>query len=531
VSIATPLERCAGARYSTSAEMRAFVHALCACAPGRARLETAPASDLPVLIWTPPRGAPALRVMLVGSLHGASEAAPGEALLALARDLLCGPQAGLADGLELIVIPCPNPAGRDRDSARNAAGVNLNRDFVLLGQTATRALDAALRHYAPDVLLDAHESAALKRQTLGQEGWLTAFGAQWDIPAGPAAAPPLRALAADVLLPALLAGVRARGLDAQRYVGEIRSTAQPITHGHLTLRALRNKAAMHGAASVLLETPMEPKADPHPSFRSILARVARQGLCMQVFLETVRAHAPAIRAARAAVRALADAPTLALGSRYVREPADAALTLPLRERSSGALAPTVFADHRALTEDPPRHCPARTGSALTRRSSPTGWTAMASRTSACAHRARWTPRGRRTAHSTPPAASRVLRGIAVGARCRPDRCTCRSPARSGGSPRCCSSHARPPACSAMRPMRHWCGRARRSFCCAQPEANAAPDRQGPRRASAPVRAGRVRRRARLQVREAQRGHAVEQVLHQHGGLPAQPRLCRQRVGS
>lgn len=50
-----------------------------------------------------------------------------------ARDVLFGLLQYLAAALELVFIP-------------NAAGVNLNRDFVLLNQPKSRALDWALRH-------------------------------------------------------------------------------------------------------------------------------------------------------------------------------------------------------------------------------------------------------------------------------------------------------------------------------------------------------------------------------------------------
>ena len=96
---------------------------------------------------------------------------------------------------------------------------------MLLDQPESRALDAAVRHYAPAVVLDAHESAVLKRKTLGQEGYLTAFEAQFDVASTPAIPAALRDFATDILLPQLIAGVQARGLHAQRYIGEIRSLA------------------------------------------------------------------------------------------------------------------------------------------------------------------------------------------------------------------------------------------------------------------------------------------------------------------
>ncbi len=352
----TPLETHAFARYSNSTEVAAWLRALADAAGGRAAVSCAGHSalghEIPVLLCgltNPARvAAGKLRLLLVGSLHGASEAAGCEALLCLARSVLLGELRDVLDVFELVLIPNANPDGRDADSARNGNAVNINRDFVLLEQPESRALDAAVRRYAPAVVLDAHESAVLKRNTLGREGYLTAFEAQFDVPGTPAIPAALRQFATDTLLPQLIAGVQARGLHAQRYIGEIRSLAQPITHGGLTLRKFRNKAGLRGPLTVLLETPMEPKAGRYPTYRDIGPRVSKQLLCMQVFLDCVRANAPAIAATRARAAVGLDTPACALSATYLRDPPDAMLTLPLRERASGVRVQTTFADHRAV---------------------------------------------------------------------------------------------------------------------------------------------------------------------------------------
>jgi hypothetical protein len=361
----TPLEAQAFGRYSDSAQIAAYLRALAAASGGTAVCGCAGRSalgrEIPVLLCGVANPACVatgkLRIMLVGSLHGASEAAGCEALLCLARELLLGELRELLDVFELVLIPNANPDGRDADSFRNGNGVNINRDFVLLEQPESRALDAAVRHYAPAVVLDAHESAVLKRKTLGQEGYLTAFEAQFDVASTPAIPAALRDFATDTLLPQLIAGVQARGLHAQRYVGEIRSRSQPITHGGLTLRMFRNKAGLRGPLTVLLETPMEPKAGQYATYRDIGPRVRKQLLCMRVFLDCVRASAPAIRAAQARAVLELDQPTCALNGSYLREPPDAAITLPLRERASDTRIQTTFADHRTVVAHDPLRIP------------------------------------------------------------------------------------------------------------------------------------------------------------------------------
>jgi murein tripeptide amidase MpaA len=71
-----------------------------------------------------------LRVMLVGSHHGGSEPAGGEALLHIGRALLHGDLRELPTLAEFVIVPDVNPDGRDDDASRNANRVNLNRDLA-----------------------------------------------------------------------------------------------------------------------------------------------------------------------------------------------------------------------------------------------------------------------------------------------------------------------------------------------------------------------------------------------------------------
>ena len=262
---ATPLEARGHTRVSTSAEIAAYLHRLAAtsdeadCQTLGYSVRGAPLRALIVRRPAAPAAPRRLRVMLVGSHHGGSEPAGGEALLDIARALLHGDLRELPARADFVLVPDVNPDGRDEDASRNANRVNLNRDYVLLSQPESRALNAAVQRYRPDVVLDAHESAALKRRTLGREGWLTEFEAQFDVANNPALPPALLHFGEAVLLPDLIARVSAGGLHAQRYIREITSTSQALTHGGTTIRRFRNKAGALGALSFLLETRLDPR--------------------------------------------------------------------------------------------------------------------------------------------------------------------------------------------------------------------------------------------------------------------------------
>ena len=185
-SFITPVEE--ALRPSTSTEILAYLTRL-AAGTTRARCLTLGHSVRGQALVALHCGQPtpgALRVLLVGSHHGGSEPAGGEALLMIARDLLYGDLGALLDRFEFMLVPNANPDGRDAGSARNANEVNLNRDYGVLSQPETQALNALLLAWRPHIVLDAHESAALKRNTLGVEGYLTDFDCQLDIANHPA---------------------------------------------------------------------------------------------------------------------------------------------------------------------------------------------------------------------------------------------------------------------------------------------------------------------------------------------------------
>ncbi|MDD3650859.1 M14 family metallocarboxypeptidase [Immundisolibacter sp.] len=343
-----PLEAAGYTRYSRSDDIAAYLDRLVESAPALAHTDVVGHSvqGRPIEALRLATGSAArLKVLLVGSQHGGAEPAGGEALLEAARELIGGDLRPLLDTLEVILIPNANPDGRDLRRRSNANRVNINTDFVLLTQPESRALVQALHRYAPQVVVDLHESAVLKRQSLAREGYLTDFDAQVEIGNNPALPAAVRTLARDALLPALLTRITAGGLPAQRYIGEITSTRQPVTHGGLTLRNFRNTAAATGALSLLIETKLDPHHDRFDSYRNIAVRVQRQMLCIRAVLAEVQARRAAILARTGAPRP----PTrLALFAGYAPDPAHPTVTLPLRRLDSRLREPVVFADHRRV---------------------------------------------------------------------------------------------------------------------------------------------------------------------------------------
>lgn len=357
----TPLEAARHRRISTSAEIEDFLVRIAAasdsanCATVGWSVRGRPIRALICAHAAAPRPKP--RVLLVGSHHGGSEPAGGEALLDVARALLHGDLRHLLDVLDVIVVPNANPDGRDDGVSRNANGINLNRDYVLLSQPESRALDATVQRYRPHVVLDAHESAAYKRKSLGRAGWLTEFQAQFDVANNPAVPAEMQRFSERVLLEEVIARVADDGMPADRYIREILALDQALTYGGITIKRFRNKAGVLGALSFLLETRLDPKDGRYPSFRNIEVRTAKQNRCIRAFLERVAAHREDIVEVVARGARLRPGEQVAVAAHYGPVRDGALHRVPLRRIDSGEVVEIAFPDHRRIVTDAPVTAP------------------------------------------------------------------------------------------------------------------------------------------------------------------------------
>ncbi len=354
--LVTPLAHAHYSRAGTSSEISIFMDALVARYPALVSKEIIGQSvqgrDIEALrLRTRAKGSTErLEVLLVGSQHGAAEPAGGEALLEIALEFIMAKPPPWRD-LELTLIPNANPDGRDLHRRSNANHVNINTDFVLLSQPESRVLKTALARFAPQVVLDAHESAVLKRQSLARDGFLTDFDAQFEVGNNPSIPAAVRDFTLNNLLPTLLARVTQSGLPAQRYIGEITSLKQPITNGGLTLRNFRNTAGLSGAVSFLIETKLDSRTDTFKTYRNIAVRVDRQLKCIHAFLDLVHERRADILERVRAARAALHVEPLTLFAAYVEDAAHQTVAIPLRRLATRKLENHEFRDHRKVIAD------------------------------------------------------------------------------------------------------------------------------------------------------------------------------------
>src|SRR4029450_7330720 len=94
-----------------------------------------------------------------GNVHGGGEGGTAGALrvmyeLADRRDCAA---AQILDNAIVVLLPTPNPHGREADTRRNAYGFDLKRDWFARTQRETDGKLQLLRGYPPAMFMDAPE--------------------------------------------------------------------------------------------------------------------------------------------------------------------------------------------------------------------------------------------------------------------------------------------------------------------------------------------------------------------------------------
>jgi hypothetical protein len=145
-------------------------------------------------------------VMAFANIH-AGEVDGKEAVLMLARDIATGTEKALLKELVILIVPILNADGNEKIDPKNrteqngppagvgiranAAGYDLNRDFVKLETPEVRALARTIDRWDPAVVVDLHTTnGSYHRYTLTYDG-----------PRNPAADPDLIAAVRDKWLP------------------------------------------------------------------------------------------------------------------------------------------------------------------------------------------------------------------------------------------------------------------------------------------------------------------------------------------
>lgn len=294
-----------------------------------------------------------MRILLMASQHG-NEISGCEALLIMAGNWVSG--RNLSEWMkdaQILIIPAGNPDGIQNKRRVNAQGINLSTDYGLLAAPESTAVNNVLMAFEPHVVLDIHESAILKKKSLGAQGWLTDVEAQFEYANNPNVNQSLQQFSSDVLLPEILKTVCDKGLRCNRYIGEITRTDQFIRHGGLSAHNFRNKAGLLGSASFLLENRLDPSTGEYPTPRNIKERVRKQMLSINAFLSVCAKNSDQlIDVSEKARTTCANTKTVWLQPEYTLNPASPFVEIPLRSISTGELVTHRFEYHQKISKGP-----------------------------------------------------------------------------------------------------------------------------------------------------------------------------------
>lgn len=258
------------------------------------------------------RGAQRPAVLLIGQQHG-DEPAGAEALLIVARALAGdaraasfpgGELASVLDRIDVILLPRANPDGAEWQRRINAAGMDINRDHLLLRTPEAQALAALVRAQRPVVVVDAHEHTVVGRylekfNAVQRHDLLLQYAMTANLPEA------LGRASEDWFRQPILAALAAEGLTAEWYY------TNPTTPGDLRLvmggvqpDTGRNVNGLRNAISLLLESRGVGIGRLH-----LARRVHSQVVALATVLRQAARHADALvqlqHAADAEVRAAA----------------------------------------------------------------------------------------------------------------------------------------------------------------------------------------------------------------------------------
>ncbi|MDX3663885.1 M14 family metallocarboxypeptidase [Streptomyces sp. ID05-26A] len=255
-------------------------------------------------------------VLFICSQHG-DEPAGREACLIRMRSL---PRSS---SVTYLFVPNANPDGRAADTRGNSAGIDINRDHLLLRTAEARAMAAVIRDWQPDVIHDLHEFGPSEPYYVKDVLWL------WprNLNVAPGVHDLSETLSRSFVRPSVEAAGRTSGVYGI-YVDPV--TGEPVRQvaGDGQERILRNTGGLKHGMGLLVET----NVDNTPAYRVESHLLALDGT--QSFVGSNRS---AIEAANAASRAVRSGPIYFGGAdNQAPDPSDVVATPPCGYVLTGA---------------------------------------------------------------------------------------------------------------------------------------------------------------------------------------------------
>jgi hypothetical protein len=222
----------------------------------------------------------ALRIFLIAGQHGDEP----DARLAASELVARVRSAGQETGAQLAVLADANPDGAAAHRRRNAAGIDLNRDHLLLRAPETLALHRFVERWQPHLILDIHTYRP-RRPELLQFDFVFPHDIMIDVPTNPAARTRLVPRIERSLLEFVKGRMAEASLRCDRYT-LVRPSGR-VRHSNLDILDARNGLSLRfGIPTVLIEGRRGSTGDPPtfaPTSQALLSAI-------QAVLEWAEAH-------------------------------------------------------------------------------------------------------------------------------------------------------------------------------------------------------------------------------------------------
>lgn len=238
------------------------------------------------------RGAGRPVALLVAQQHG-NEPAGAEALLAVAMQLgnPSHPLAAVLDQLDVVLVPRANPDGASLSRRGNAAGLDVNRDHLLLRTREAGVLAQLVARLRPVLFVDLHEHLAVGR-VMRQAGAVKAHDLLTQYATAPNLPPALSELAERDFRQPMLKALDAAGISHDWYHTTLRGAeGLHLTMGGVQPGLARNAGGLKNMVSMLLESRGLDLGRTHA-----LRRVQAHVVAVESLLRSAAAQAPALQA-------------------------------------------------------------------------------------------------------------------------------------------------------------------------------------------------------------------------------------------
>ncbi len=348
---ATPLEEAEGDVLTSHADMMAYLEGLEA-GTGAFTLDTIGTSvegrSLVLLHFAgaSPREEEPLEILVYAQQHG-DEPSGKEAAIALARDIATGRFTDFLGSADLYLIPQVNPDGSEAGQRRNADGMDLNRDHLVLSTPEVSALHAVFNELMPHVTLDVHEYGITSSAWVDQ-GIRKDFGQQIGALSNANMSMAVRSYAWDRMIPAMKEALEPREVYLRRYL----VTGGPDERFRFSTTALndgRNSMGIYNTLSFLIEGQNGLTVED-----DIRERGRQQLETMKAFITFAADHAGEIRELvqreRAALEAAEPGQEVALVMDYVPDPSRPTVTVGVIDMETGAEEELVIEDFHPRVE-------------------------------------------------------------------------------------------------------------------------------------------------------------------------------------